>query len=157
MMGTSKISLMVIRAIERAADLHANQKRKGNDQPYIVHPFSTFYILTRYTGDEVTLVSGLLHDVIEDILQSVYSGEDMEREFGEPVRRTVFGASEEKYPNDSPATKKATWLRRKKDHLEKLETEEERVLMVVCADRIHNLLSLIKDYLKRRGRMLEKV
>lgn len=146
----SRISLRVLKAIERATELHYHQKRKGDGQPFIVHPFSTLYILLCYTDDEDTLAAGILHDVTEDVSQSVYSRDDMKREFGQSVLQTVVGASENKNAEDSPQKKKATWEKRKREHLKRLSDEPYETLMVVCADKIHNLYSLIDGY-QREG------
>ena len=149
-MDTSEISSMVPRAFERAAILHRNQIRKGSGYPFIIHPIRVYFILVHFTDDEHTLVAGILHDNQEDIPQETYSKEDLKREFGEIVSRTVEGASEKKDPKDSRETKIASWGKRKRDHLKKLENEDERTLMVVCADKIDNLRDLIEGY-QREG------
>ena len=78
----------VERAIALALRAHEAQVRKGDGQlPYVVHPVTVALILSRYTGDEDTIIAGLLHDAIED---TSVTAEMIEREFGEKVRDTVL-------------------------------------------------------------------
>ena len=44
------------KAINKAADLHRGQIRKGDGLPYIVHPFSVALILSNYTDDEDIII-----------------------------------------------------------------------------------------------------
>ena len=47
-------------AIALALRAHEAQVRKGDGQlPYIVHPVTVALILSRYTGDEDTIIAGL--------------------------------------------------------------------------------------------------
>ncbi len=55
------------RAINVAAQKHLGQTRKADGLPYIVHPFGVAWILANYTADEEIVISGLLHDVLEDV------------------------------------------------------------------------------------------
>lgn len=45
---------------------HVGQVRKGTRIPYITHPANVALILVRYGCDEDTVVSAILHDVVED-------------------------------------------------------------------------------------------
>lgn len=49
--------------IDLVSSLHANQKRKGSDTPYVSHCFGVAFILSNYTSDEDIIIAGLLHDV----------------------------------------------------------------------------------------------
>ena len=76
------------RAIALAIRAHEAQVRKGDGQlPYVVHPVTVALILSRYTGDEDTIIAGLLHDTLEDTL---VTAEEIEQAFGEKVRDTVL-------------------------------------------------------------------
>lgn len=88
----------ILKTIERAAELHKNQFRKGDSNiPYISHPYSVAFILAQYTNDENVIVASLLHDVLEDV--PGYYRADMITEFGEVVTSYVEEVSEQKDPN----------------------------------------------------------
>lgn len=139
------------KAINLASRLHLGQVRKGDSGlPYISHPFSVAWILSNYTEDEDIIVSGLLHDVLEDVKGYYY--DDMVRDFGERVARIVKGVSEDKDPNVE-SDDKTTWEERKMKYLVGLEHDNEESLMVCTADKIHNLQSMIGAY-REKGEAL---
>lgn len=75
------------RAIVRSAELHRDQVRKGNGSPYVVHPYAVAFLLAHFGADEVTIIAGLLHDVLEDV--PGYSAETLRQEFGAEDRKSV--------------------------------------------------------------------
>src|SRR5262245_64373722 len=96
-------------AIAMAIRAHDTQVRKGDGKlPYVVHPVTAALILSRYSGDEDTIIAGLLHDTIEDTL---VTAEEIEREFGPKVRDIVLDVTESRLPNLSWETRKARYLR----------------------------------------------
>ena len=97
------------RAIAPALRAHEAQTRKGDGQlPYIVHPVTVALILSRYTGDEDTIIAGLLHDTLED---THVTPEEIEREFGPKVRDMVQDVTESDLPGLSWDSRKARYLR----------------------------------------------
>jgi (p)ppGpp synthase/HD superfamily hydrolase len=124
----------VEQAIALALRAHEVQVRKGDGQlPYAVHPVTVALILSRYSGDEDTIIAGLLHDTIEDTL---VTAEEIEREFGPKVRDMVLDVTESRLPNLSWETRKARYLRR-------LQTAPRPSLLIAGADKIANLVSMI--------------
>jgi (p)ppGpp synthase/HD superfamily hydrolase len=122
------------RAIALAMRAHESQVRKGDGQlPYVVHPVTVALILSRYTGDEDTIIAGLLHDTLEDTL---VTAEEIERAFGEKVRDAVLDVTEPDLPGLSWETRKARYLRR-------LQAAPRPSLLVAGADKIANLISMI--------------
>lgn len=114
--------------------------RKGEDElPYITHLFSVFVILTKYTKDEDVLISGLLHDTLED---TPYTAEELERDFGPRVRSIVEGVSEQKTKDGIVIE----WEDRKRGYVQGLETGPEESLYVSAADKIHNFQSTLDSY-----------
>lgn len=64
---------LILRALEFAAERHKNQFRKGEDKPpYINHPIQVASLLINEGGedDPVLLVAAVLHDVIEDTVDT---------------------------------------------------------------------------------------
>ncbi|HEY9812232.1 MAG TPA: HD domain-containing protein, partial [Candidatus Sericytochromatia bacterium] len=60
------LSNRFIEAVAFANELHANQKRKGSDIPYIAHLLAVSSIVLEHGGNEDEAIAALLHDAIED-------------------------------------------------------------------------------------------
>jgi guanosine-3',5'-bis(diphosphate) 3'-pyrophosphohydrolase len=125
---------------EFAAAAHKGQKRKYNDDPYIVHPVRVMEICREFTNDVAVLSSALLHDVLEDTpvsgeelkayLLSVMGREQALRTFKLVVELTdVF--VKESYPS---------WNRRKRKakEAERMEKTSPEAQTVKYADIIDN-------------------
>jgi len=131
------------RAINIAAWFHKDQRRKSNDLPYIVHPFSVFLILSKYTKDEDTLCASLLHDVLEDT--EGYSLEQMVVDFNENVGNLVKTVSEKKgYFRESDLT----WKELKEGYLSNIKEACENALLISAADKIHNITTKLDKFEK---------
>ena len=143
-----KLTPKVQKAINKAADLHRGQIRKGDGLPYIVHPFSVAWILSSYTNDEDIIAAGLLHDVLEDV--EGYEYEDLKRDFGEKIANIVREVSEK---GENLGSK--NWEERKQKYLSHLENASFEALMICAADKIHNLVSLIGAYNKQGRKVFE--
>lgn len=130
------------KAIRTASKYHAGQMRKssGKKVPYLSHLLNVAEILAKHTGDEDTLIAGLLHDMIED---TDYSPEDLIKDFSSEICDIVLAVSESQ---DVVRDRKASWEDRKKSYLENLKRGSEKALMVSSADKIHNLSSMIEAY-----------
>jgi (p)ppGpp synthase/HD superfamily hydrolase len=121
-------------AVALALRAHATQVRKGDGQlPYVVHPVTVALILSRYTGDEDTIIAGLLHDTLED---THVTAEEIERAFGPKVREMVQDVTESGLPGLSWETRKARYLRQ-------LQSAPRPSLLVAAADKTANLISMI--------------
>jgi (p)ppGpp synthase/HD superfamily hydrolase len=136
-------------ALAFAAKHHDQQVRKGTRLPYLTHPANVAIILTRYGCDEITVVAGILHDVIEDCVTKDYTRDMLEQriatKFGAEVLETVLAVTHRKYDDDgeefSPEEKK-------QDYLARLRGASIRALWVCAADKLHNANSILSD-LKR--------
>ena len=71
---------------------HKDQKRKSGE-PYAIHPIGVALEVGKLSLDEASIVSALLHDVIED---TKYTKEDIEKLFGKEVANIVEGAKKKK-------------------------------------------------------------
>jgi GTP pyrophosphokinase/guanosine-3',5'-bis(diphosphate) 3'-pyrophosphohydrolase len=132
------------RAYVYAIRMHGSQKRASGD-PYFAHPIEVAGILTGYRLDTATIVTALLHDVIED---TVASREDIAALFGAEIAELVEGVT------------KLSRLESTADHKRQAENlrkfilavcKDVRVLLVKLADRLHNMrtLAFIKNAAKR--------
>ena len=123
------------KAYNFALDAHKNQKRVSG-LPYIVHPIAVADILAELKLDSATIITGLLHDTIEDT-KATY--EVVLKEFGKEVADLVDGvtkisALEEKAAENSQA-----------ENFRKLilaTSKDIRVLLVKLADRLHNMRTI---------------
>lgn len=125
----------VEKALQIASKSHRNQCRKNTDIPYITHPVTVGMMLMKAGYDDDIIAAGILHDTVEDTKLTL---KDIEREFGPRIARIVEGCSE---PNKS-----LPWKERKEHTIEFLKTASEEIRVVACADKLHNIRSIIKDY-----------
>ncbi len=125
------------KALNFAARAHQGQYRKGTDIPYIVHPVGVAVILMEMNLTDEVIVAGLLHDVVED---TPITPAQLEAEFGAKIARLVAGASE---PDRS-----AAWEDRKRHTVDYLRRAPLPVKLLSCADKLHNIRTLSRDYAK---------
>lgn len=122
-------------ALNFAARAHAQQRRKGTDVPYIVHPVGVMLTLLGYgETDAELLAAALLHDTVEDTATTLA---ELRAQFGPRVAAIVEGCSE---PDKSD-----TWEHRKEHTIAHLRAAPREVQLVSAADKFHNLRSLMAD------------
>jgi (p)ppGpp synthase/HD superfamily hydrolase len=126
------------KAIRTATMAHRNQKRKGSDLPYIIHAYGVMCIASQVTDDEDIFISCLFHDILEDVPEE-YSEEQMLKDFGERVVNIVKGVTKD----DSLLS----WQERADAYLYHLaNVASDESVVVSCADKIHNVMSILNDY-----------
>ena len=114
---------------------HGSQKRVSGD-PYFSHPVEVAGILTQYRLDTASIVTGLLHDTVEDTVATI---DEIENLFGDEVARLVDGVTKlSKLELQSQNTRHAENFRK----LLLAISEDIRVLLVKLADRVHNMRTL---------------
>lgn len=126
---------MIEKAYIYSATVHQGQVRLSGE-PYLTHPMEVAGILADIKMDAATIISGLLHDTVEDTLTTT---EQLEKEFGKDVAFLVggltklslisFGSQEE----------------RQAENFRKMilaMSADIRILVVRLADRIHNMRTL---------------
>src|SRR5229473_1895972 len=124
---------------------HGAQLRASGD-PYFSHPVEVAGLLARMKLDTASIVTGLLHDTVEDTVATL---EDIERLFGPEIARLVDGVTKlSRLELQSDQTKQAENFRK----LVLAMSEDIRVLLIKLADRLHNMQTLrfIEDPEKRR-------
>jgi (p)ppGpp synthase/HD superfamily hydrolase len=125
-------------ALLLAARLHARQKRKDKDLPYISHLLAVTALVFEDGGDEDEVIAALLHDAVED-QGGLRTLEEIRRRFGERVADIVEGCS------DAMIHPKPPWRERKQAYLEHLRTASAGVWRVSLADKLHNARSILAD------------
>lgn len=132
-------SFKIEQAIRAATVLHNGQVRKGRaPYPCVSHLYSVACIVADYTEDENTIISALLHDVLEE---TEYRREELEADFGKDVRTIVEGITEYQDLGDE-----RPWLLKRRRYLEQLAGAPDESLLVAAADTIHNIRSIIEEY-----------
>ena len=77
------------KAFDLASDGHSNQKRLSGE-PYVTHPLHVAIYLSKLSMDIETIVSAILHDLIEDT-DITYS--ELKKEFGKEIADIVDGVT----------------------------------------------------------------
>jgi len=123
------------RAYVYAMKMHGSQLRASGD-PYFAHPIQVAGILTEYKLDTATIVTALLHDVVED---TSATRDDIAAMFGEEVAGLVEGVTKlSRLELQAEHTRQAENLRK----FILAISRDVRVLLVKLADRLHNMRTL---------------
>jgi GTP pyrophosphokinase/guanosine-3',5'-bis(diphosphate) 3'-pyrophosphohydrolase len=131
------------RAYVYAMKMHGSQLRASGD-PYFAHPIQVAGILTDYRLDTATIVTALLHDVVED---TSATRDDIARMFGEEIAVLVEGVTKlSRLELQAEHTRQAENLRK----FILAISRDVRVLLVKLADRLHNMRTL--QYVKPEKR-----
>ncbi len=136
-------------AYEMAKEAHKGQLRKDGS-PYVTHCVAAADITVDMGLDEDSVVSALLHDVIED---TELKHGDIARRFGEPVADIVEGVTK---------LTRVQYTSKEDEQMENLRkmlmamAKDIRVILIKIADRLHNMRTM--DYQtaeKQRSKSLE--
>ncbi|MBE9574342.1 MAG: bifunctional (p)ppGpp synthetase/guanosine-3',5'-bis(diphosphate) 3'-pyrophosphohydrolase [Proteobacteria bacterium] len=126
---------LIEKAYVYSAKVHKGQVRLSGE-PYLSHPLEVAGILANMKMDEVTIVSGLLHDTVEDTLAEL---KDIEYLFGKEVATIVDGVTK---------ISKIHFLSKEEQQAENIRkmilamATDIRVILVKLADRLHNMQTL---------------
>ncbi len=124
---------------------HGSQKRASGD-PFFSHPLEVAGILADHKFDSKTIITALLHDVVED---TTFNLNDIKLNFGLEITALVDGVTKlSNFEGRSAKFNQAENFRK----LLLATSRDIRVLFVKLADRLHNMrtLNFIKDLEKRR-------
>lgn len=134
---------MVKKAYSYAEKAHIEQYRVSGE-PFVEHPLGVSIILAELELDIVSIVSSLLHDVVED---TSVSSQEIEKEFGAEVAHIVDGVTKlTRMQFKTKADQQAESLRK----MFVAMAEDIRVVLIKLADRLHNMRTL--NYLKKEKR-----
>jgi len=135
----SYLSASELEMIEKAyifsATVHQGQVRLSGE-PYLTHPMEVAGILADIKMDAATIISGLLHDTVEDTLTTT---EQLEKEFGKDVAFLVAGLTKLSLISFGSQEE------RQAENFRKMilaMSADIRILVVRLADRIHNMRTL---------------
>jgi guanosine-3',5'-bis(diphosphate) 3'-pyrophosphohydrolase len=123
------------RAYIFSAREHKGQVRRSGE-PYLVHPLNVASILADLKADDVSIVVGLLHDVLEDTLTSK---DAISQQFGREVADLVDGLTKiSRFSYVSREEAQAETFRK----MILAMVSDLRVVLVKLADRLHNMRTL---------------
>jgi len=129
----------LVKAIELARESHKDQRR-ASGEPYFSHPLAVAEILAEMKLDALSVITGLLHDTVEDTTTTL---KKIEEEFTSEVAELVNGVTKINFlENKSESVVQAENLRKFIVSISK----DIRILLVKLADRLHNMQTL--NYIK---------
>lgn len=131
-----KVNLdQILKAYEYSKKAHKGQKRRSGE-PYITHPVNVAGILVDLDMDQESIITALLHDVVEDTSISL---KDVEKEFGPTVAFLLDGVTK------ISRMKFRNIYQKQSENIRKMIVamgRDVRVVLVKLADRLHNLRTL---------------
>ncbi|MCC6574950.1 MAG: HD domain-containing protein [Planctomycetes bacterium] len=128
-------------ALQYATLIHAGQRRKGTEVPYVGHLLGVASIVIDDGGSEDEAIGALLHDAAEDAGGKGRLA-DIRSRFGEVVASIVAACT------DTVETPKPEWRKRKEDYIAHVAKASAAALRVSAADKLHNARSVLADYRK---------
>lgn len=116
--------------------LHHRGQKRASGEPYLVHPLEVAQLLAEMRLDEVSVSTGLLHDVVEDTLVDL---ETIRSYFGDEITNLVDGLT--KIAHISNLSKE----RQQAENVRKMVLAmitDVRVVLIKLADRLHNMRTM---------------
>lgn len=129
----------IVDAVTLAHELHGRQTRKCSGVPYITHLFAVAAIVGGYGGSEDQFIAALLHDAVEDQGGTAVL-EQIRGRFGDRVAELVWACT------DAWENPKPPWRKRKEAHLARMPDAPMDARLILAADKLHNLRSMIQSY-----------
>ncbi len=143
---TDKDVDMIKKAYVYSAKVHSGQKRSSGE-PYLSHPLEVSGILSHMKLDVSSIITGLLHDTVEDTLAT---SEEIESMFGKEIASLVEGVTKiGQLPYTSKIERQAEGFRK----LILATAKDIRVVLVKLADRLHNMRTLEHLSVDRKKRI----
>jgi len=126
---------LVKKAYVFSAKVHMGQVRLSGE-PYLVHPLEVSAILAQLKLDTATVVTGLLHDTVEDTYTTL---EEIEKNFGQEIAFLVDGVTKiSRITMESSEEDQAESFRK----MILAMVKDIRVILIKLADRVHNMRTL---------------
>ncbi|MDD5796168.1 MAG: bifunctional (p)ppGpp synthetase/guanosine-3',5'-bis(diphosphate) 3'-pyrophosphohydrolase [Oscillospiraceae bacterium] len=148
----SNIDMKKVEKAYRLAEAAHGDQRRLSGVPYILHPTSVACILVELGMDTDSIVTALLHDVVEDTDHTL---EEIKSEFGEDVANLVDGVTKiSKIPYSNREEQQAENIRKMLIAM----SNDIRVIIIKLADRLHNMRTIeCMPEQKRRDKSLENM
>lgn len=140
---------LIRRAYFFSARYHEGQKR-ASGEPYLVHPLAVADILADMRLDEISVSTGLLHDVVEDTLVDL---ETLRSYFGDEITYLVDGLT--KIAHISNLSKEKQQAENVRKMVLAMITDV-RVVLIKLADRLHNMRTMQFLKAEKRARISQE-
>lgn len=131
----------IMKAFVAADQAYSGQLREGTDIPAIQHPRQVGILCLMHTYDQELCIAGFLHDVVEDTAVTL---DQIRQKFGDRVAGIVEACSE---LNRLPALQRPA----------SLSHASRDVKVVVCADKLHKLLTMLEEYALAGGQLWDSL
>lgn len=125
-------------ALVYANHLHAEQRRKRSQVPYIAHLLGVTSLVLEDGGDEDEAIAALLHDAVED-QGGLDTLEEIRERFGQSVADIVFEVT------DAFTDPKPPWRARKEKYIASIRSASPQALHVSLADKVYNARATLRD------------
>jgi len=126
----------IIRRAYLFSALHHRGQKRASGEPYLVHPLEVADVLADMRLDEVSVSTGLLHDVVEDTLVDL---DTIRSYFGDEIALLVDGLT--KIANISTLSKEKQQAENVRKMVLAMITDV-RVVLIKLADRLHNMRTM---------------
>jgi GTP pyrophosphokinase len=139
---------LLAKAYDIAKKYHKSQIRKSGE-PFIIHPLEVAGILADIELDQTSIISAILHDLIED---TEFTYEKIKKEFGGNVADIINGVTKlDKIVFNSREERQVENLRKMIIAM----SEDVRIILIKLADRLHNMRTL--SSLSKEKRQLKAI
>ena len=126
-------------ALHYAVLIHAHQKRKDTEIPYLAHLLGVASIALEHGANKEEAIGALLHDAGEDA-GGEGRIEDIRHRFGDAVADIVQGCT------DSVTIPKPPWRKRREEYIAHIPKASASVRLVSASDKLHNARAILRDF-----------
>jgi (p)ppGpp synthase/HD superfamily hydrolase len=128
-------------ALVWAARRHLTQQRHNTRTPYVSHLLATCAVVLEEGGDEELAIAALLHDALED---QPGGRAELTELFGAGVAAVVDDCTDADFADRAGRD----WRGRKEAHVRRMAGFDDRSLLVIAADKVCSLQSLMDDLVR---------
>ena len=125
---------LIEKAIRIIVTAHANQKRKNDGSPYVVHPLMVAIKLMKYNFSDEVIAAALVHDILED---TDISEQELRDNLGNGVVDLVKMVTNDNF---------LSWEDKKNKYIETVRNGSEEAKAISIAGKIHNAENFLFTY-----------
>ncbi len=135
---------MILEAAVFARLAHAEQQRKFNHRPYIVHPARVAgRVAVHPRATENMVAAAFLHDVVEDTSRTLG---DLSAAFGPEVVQLVDELTNPSKGSEAPRPERK---QQDRTHLAQISVEAKIIKLFDCIDNLHDVVAAPDSFVRR--------